>query len=445
MSVDPAVVVLSPPPTPNGPLHLGHLSGPYIAADIAVRALRERGRSVFAVCGLDDHQNYVLAKARELDEPVREVRDRYAGLIRGVLAKARVVPDEFTEPADDPFYREAVRRFFEVLVTTGAVAVEPWSLPGCPVCPGTLHHAYVAGRCPSCGAGAGGGTCEGCAAYTPADVLVDPICTRCGEPAVAITTVTGPVLRLENHRTALLSFWARATIPVRVRAAIGRMLARPLPAVPLSYPTDWGITSPTDPAHRIDVWAEMGLGYLYTVGRRFAPDAADLAGHVAGWRSVGEVWSFLGLDNAFYYAVLFPALFDAVGVPLDVLGGLVVNEFYRLAGAKFSTSRNHAVWAHELLAEEDPAAVRLFLCWDRPAPFATDFTMKHYRASVAAWSRGAGSHATAEANLARAAEALTPAHFDPALAARCLLDVPAGDRTALLGALTGGAPVPAGV
>ena len=437
MPTEPTVVILSPPPTPNGPLHVGHLSGPYVAADVAVRALRARGRDVFAVCGLDDHQNYVLAKARQLDEPVREVRDRYATMIRDVLARVRVVPDEFTEPGDDPIYRGAVSRFLGEMIDAGSVRVEAWTIPACASCPGTLHHAYVSGRCPVCGAGAGGGSCEGCAAYTPADVLLDPVCTRCGEPATATTTVTGPVLHLEDHRAALIDFWCRAAIPTRVRAMITRMLAGPLPAVPLSYPSDWGILSPADPEHRIDVWAEMALGYLYTIGRRFAPDATDLADHVAGWRSVGELWSFLGLDNAFYYAVLFPALFHAAGLPLAVLAGLVVNEFYLLEGAKFSTSRNYAVWAHELLAEQDAASVRLFLCWDRPSPAGTDFTLRRYRTAIGAWAGERGSHATAAADVARARDALTPEHFDPALAARCLLAAPAPERDELLGALTG--------
>ena len=253
------------------------------------------------------------------------------------------------------------------------------------------------------------------------------------------------MLRLEDHRAALIDFWCRATLPARVRAMITRMLAGPLPTVPLSYPSDWGIPSPVDPAHRIDVWAEMGLGYLYTVGRRFAPDATDLRGHVAGWQSVGELWSFLGLDNAFYYAVLFPALFHAAGLPTGVLAGLVVNEFYLLNGAKFSTSRGHAVWAHDLLAEESPSSVRLFLCWDRPSPEGTDFTMKRYRSAVAAWAGQRGSYSTAGADLARAASALTPAHFDPALASRCLIAVPASEAAELMAAVTGTAVVPATV
>ncbi|MEU3465779.1 class I tRNA ligase family protein [Streptomyces sp. NPDC006733] len=430
-------VVLSPPPTPNGPLHLGHLAGPYLAADLAVRAARRRGERVLALCGLDDHQNYVLAKARQEDTGVRELRDRYAALIREVFDRVGVGHDGFTEPLDDPEYRSAVAGFLGELVEAGTLPVEEWRTPVCANCPGIAHHAYVSGRCAHCDGPSGGGTCEGCGSYTPADALVEPSCTRCGEPATETRTVTGPVLRLEEYREVLRDVWYRAALPPRARELVARLLDGPLPTVPFSYPTDWGIEADGFPGQRVDVWAEMGLGYLHTIGRQLQPAATGLAEHVKAWDGVDSVWTFLGLDNAFYYLALFPALFTAAGVPQRVHGGLVVNEFYRLDGAKFSTSRGHAVWAHELLRQEDPRAVRAFLSWDRPAPHATNFTWARYRAATAGWDLGAGGGPD-PAELARAEQALTLRTFDSALAARCLLGGSGGPPGSLLDVLTGG-------
>ncbi|ONI77903.1 hypothetical protein ALI144C_31345 [Actinosynnema sp. ALI-1.44] len=438
-------VVLSPPPTPNGPLHLGHLAGPYLAADVAVRAARRRGERVLAVCGLDDHQNYVLARSRQLNRNVHELRHHHAALIRGVFHNAHLSHDVFVEPLADPRYRRTVARFVDELMASEALAVTEWSTPACPNCPGIPHHAYVSGRCGHCGAIANGGTCEGCAGYLSAADLVDPTCTRCGSPATASTTVRGPVLHLEHHRDALTTVWCRAAVPPRVRELARRLLADRLPTVPFSYPTDWGIPLPSFPGHRIDVWAEMGLGYLHVIGSRISPDATSVADHVAAWRDVASVWAFLGIDNAFYYLALFPALFVAAGLPADVIGGLVVNEFYRLDGAKFSTSRDHAVWAHELLAEQDPRAVRAFLAWDRPAPHATDFTLDRYRRAIAGWSAPSDPAEIDPAELARAEQALTLPHFDLALAARCLLGAglttdPTGALALITGAPAGSAP-----
>ncbi|MDH6580631.1 class I tRNA ligase family protein [Kitasatospora sp. MAP5-34] len=414
-------VVLSPPPTPNGPLHLGHLSGPYLAADIAVRAARRRGDKVFALCGLDDHQNYVQAKARQEHTPATELRGRNADLIRAVFDRAGIVHDGFTQPLTDSGYRATVVEFLEDLALAGALPIEEWHTPVCQDCPGILHHAYVTGGCPQCGATSGGGTCEGCAGYTPAAALTDPHCTRCGLPATARRLVRGPVLRLEDHRAVLEAAWQRATLPPTARRLATRLLQGPLPTVPFSYPTDWGIELPSIPGHRVDVWAEMGLGYLHTVGQHLAPGATGLDEHLRAWRKVGALWAFLGLDNAFYYLALFPALFAAAGLPADVLTGLVVNEFYRLDGAKFSTSRSHAVWAHEFLDTEDPRAVRAFLSWDRPAPRPANFTLERYRALTATWTDPARATPADPAELARAEQALTFEHFDAALAARCLL------------------------
>ncbi|MDJ0346005.1 class I tRNA ligase family protein [Streptomyces sp. H10-C2] len=434
-------VVLSPPPTPNGPLHLGHLAGPYVAADIAVRAARRRGETVFALCGLDDHQNYVLAKARQQGSEVRELRDQYAGLIRGVFDRVGVGHDGFTEPLTDPDYRTAVAGFLGELVASGTLPVEEWRTPVCGNCPGIAHHAYVSGRCPHCDSPSGGGTCEGCGSYTPADALADPRCTRCGSPATGTRTVTGPVIRLEDYRGVLQNIWYRAALPPRVRALAWRLLrGERLPTVPLSYPTDWGIETDAFPGQRIDVWAEMGLGYLCTIGRHLAPGASGLAEHVQAWRGVDSLWTFLGLDNAFYYLALFPALFAAAQVSESVHGGLVVNEFYRLDGAKFSTSRGHAVWAHELLEKEDPRAVRAFLSWDRPAPHATNFTLERFHAATSGWTLTPGPGGPDPAELARAEQALTLEHFDSALAARCLLGAP-GAADGLLEVLTGGGSV----
>jgi methionyl-tRNA synthetase len=141
-------------------------------------------------------------------------------------------------------------------------------------------------------------------------------------------------------------------------------------------------------------------------------------------------------------------VFAAAGMPPGVLGGLTVNEFYALEGLKFSTSRRHAVWAEDFLATEDPAVARLYLGWDRPSGFESDFTPAGY-AAFRDWAApllaGDGTPplppGVAAGELARAAQALRLETFDPALAARCLLGALGGPADAearkMLPALTG--------
>jgi methionyl-tRNA synthetase len=444
-------VVVSPPPTPNGPLHVGHLSGPYVGGDVAVRAARGRGEQVLAVCGLDVHQNYVPAKAGQEGRPVGEVLADYGGRVRSAFDLARISYDVLLDPAVDADYRDAVAGLLGELVETRAVAVDDVPLAVCAGCDRTLHHAWVTGRCRVCGDGAAGGACERCSTYAAAVDLVDPSCTVCGgRPRVVGARL--PVLRLEDHRRQLTEAWARAELSPRVRQLVGRMLAEGLPDVPLAYPTDWGIPTGGGAGERIDVWVEMALGYLYAVPRELGAlgGGRDVAACVAGWSGVHRLWHFLGIDNAFYYGVLTPAVLAAAGVPTGVLGGLVVNEFYQLDGQKFSTSRGHAVWAEDLLAVEDPALVRLYLCWDRPDPYESDFSRSSYQAFrdwVTGQLDGRGSvlpAALARLDVTRAERALRLETFDAATAARCLLAAvgaePARARP-LLAALAGADPV----
>lgn len=462
-------LLTAPPPTPNGPLHLGHLSGPYVAADVAARAARLRGERVLTLAGLDSHQNYVLTRAEADGRPVDEVHDRYAGLVRAGLAAARIEYDVFLDPRYDPDYRRGVVDLLAELVADKAVPVRDTELLACADCGRTLHHAYVTGRCPGCGEGAGGGTCERCGGFTTAATLLDARCGCCGGPPRPFTAQV-PVLRLADYREQLLEVWARAELPRRVLTLLDGLLAAGLPDVVLAYPTDWGIEGPAlgAPAGldlrddlRVDVWAEMGLGYLYAVARRLDPDARSAADCVAAWREVPALYHFLGIDNAFYYAVLIPALFAAAGMPPGVLRGLVVNEFYRLSGLKFSTSRNHAIWADEFLRTEDPGTVRAYLCWDAPDRYGSDFRPADYAAfrdrvgpllgSEAAEAAGAAGPAVApglpaellDAEVARADAALRCSGFDAALAVRSLLPAAAAGSAparALLAAVTGTGP-----
>lgn len=446
-----ATVIVTPPPTPNGPLHLGHLSGPYVAADVAARVARARGQRVVTMTGVDYHQNYVLARARVADRPVEAVAADYIAQIRDVFGAARIDYDVFINPAGDADYREAVTDLFAGLLDAGDLPLEPARMAGCEECGRTLHHAYVAGACAVCGAGSNGGTCEACAAFTSALNLVDAACTGCGGAPRPLPDPV-PVLRLEAYRGRLLEIWSRTDLPPRVWRLIRHYLAAGLPDVALSYPTDWGIELTAGPVagQRLDVWAEMALGYAYAVARAVDDTAVPerpvtMAACAKAWQGVDRLWFFEGIDNVFYYAIMFPALLDALGVPAEKVG-LVVNEFYRLTGAKFSTSRNHAVWAHEFLQQEDPGLLRLYLSWDRPDRHESDFNLPAYRefadwaAAVLAGEASVLPPGLAAAELARAERAVDLAGFDAPLAVRCLLagrvaDPPRADL--LLASFTG--------
>jgi len=423
-------VITIPPATANGPLHVGHLSGPYLASDIAARAAKARGERVLAMAGVDVGQNFIPTMAENEGLDVERMIARCRAEILEAFHRGHIHYDAFVDP-QTPGYRRAIADMVCEMVTRGTLPMREVTLHACADCARTLHHAYVAGTCSWCSSPSSGGSCEGCGGFTSAETLVDPYCDRCGGRAVAFAA-TVPVLRIEDFREQLMEMWLRAELPSRVRDLVAHCLRAGLPEIPLAYPTNWGIegSGPLD-GMRIDVWAEVGLSWLYGVAQALDPAATTLDACVAEWqREVDELWQFHGIDNTFYFAIFWPALFAAAGLERLPLSGLVVNEFYTLDGAKFSTSRNHAIWAHEFLAEQDPAIVRLFLAWDRPDRRATDFTRASFEAFRDHVRRLLDGRSQASAALppqlaaaerARGEQALELVGFDAALAARSML------------------------
>ncbi|HEX6872135.1 MAG TPA: class I tRNA ligase family protein [Micromonosporaceae bacterium] len=422
-------VIVIPQPTVNGPLHIGHLSGPYLAADVASRAARARGDRVFTLAGLDVHPNYVLTKAENLGMDVDEMVDMYAGQIRTAFELARIGADAFIDPREKEFERAVVSMLTD-MVDTGALPMREMTLHQCADCGRTLHHSYVVGKCPRCGGDSNGLSCEPCGTFTPSQVLIDPRCARCGgAPQPMVVTI--PVLPLEDYRQRLLAEWMQAELPIRVRAVLEQYQDTPLPDYPMAYPTNYGIECDGPLAGlRVDFPAELGFSYLYGPAHALRPEASRLAEWIDAWHDIDGVWHFNGIDNAFFFAILYPAILAAAGVERHTMLGATVNELYQLEGRKFSTSRNHALWADEYLATEDIELVRLFLSWDRPDRHETNFTDEGFRA-FSEYVRplldgkpptsGALPAALAGAELERADRSLQLTGFDAALATRCLL------------------------
>jgi len=441
--------IVIPQPTVNGPLHIGHLSGPYLAGDIAARAAKARGERVLALAGVDVHPNYVLTKAEILGEDVEEMVAKYRAQITTAFDLARIGYDAFLDPQDKG-YQRAIASMVTELVANGTLPMEEFTLLQCSDCKRTLHHSYVVGKCSVCGSGANGTSCEPCGSLTSAQNLVDPSCARCGgSPRPMVETI--PVLHLEDYRERLVAEWMQAELPGRVRAVLEHYLRAPLPDYPIAYPTNWGIELDGQLAGmRVDFPTELGFSYVYGPANALHPDADCLADWVGAWDEMDGVWHFNGMDNTFYFAVLYPAISAAAGVPGVHLLGATVNELYRLEGKKFSTSRNHALWADEFLSTEDPELVRLYLSWDRPDRYESDFTHEGYRAfceyvrPLLAGRPHAGAAALpavlATAELERAEQALHLTGFDSALAIRSLmaaLTAGTGIDSVAMAALTG--------
>ncbi len=353
------VLVVCPPPTPNGRLHLGHLAGPYVRADLYVRALRSTGRTARLITGTDDYQSYVEVAARLSGRPAREVAAAEGDGIVSTLRAARVVADRVTRPGSEADHERVVSAFFDRLVDAPGVTPRTTPTAYCAACDVSLFQAFARGGCPACAADSDGEICEACGRPNEARELVGLRCRLCGGPPSS-REETALWLDLERYRDGIREYVRGTAGSPDIRALAEELLA-PDPGLRpfrLTRTAAWGTPLPErlDPgvAQRVDPWVDLCLTLLAAARSERAaatPDATTL---------------FLGYDNSYFYAVLLPGLALALGVPELLPTAFVTNRFLELDGEKFSTSRGHALWADAALAEFGADDVRASLLREAP-------------------------------------------------------------------------------
>lgn len=393
------VLITATPPTPNGDLHVGHLSGPYLGADVHRRYLQMRGVEVRYVSGADDHQSYVPLKAHRMGTTPREVADRFAGQIEETLASANIELDLFVRPKTSAHHVEVVRKFYRALYDKGAFVAREKPGLWCATCEKYLFEAHVSGKCPHCGAGSDGSACEQCGWPNDCVDLVDPVCKYCGgKPA------TRPFRRLyfplDRYREQLREHYRSVRMSAHLRSLCLQMV-EDLPEIAVSHVADWGIPVPVPgfEDQRIYVWMEMAPGFLAATEELLAREAPGASWE--DWWKDGEhaLVQFFGFDNGYFHGVLFPALWIAYDPAINLARSFVTNEFLRLDGAKFSTSRGHAIWGQEILQKVPADVLRFYLAWSGPEREQTNFTLAGMEETVGrelverwqAWLRDLGA------------------------------------------------------
>ena len=372
---DGLTVVTAAPPTPNGDLHLGHVSGPYLGADILARAQRLSGRAAYAVTGSDLHQSYTRTKAAAQGVDPYLMAAGYADDIDDVFRSVGIDLAACVRPQDAPRHGELVAEFFTTLYERGCLVERERPTLHCPRCDRYLFEALVSGGCPRCGADSDGNSCEACAWPNVGTDLDAATCTVCGTTATTRTT-RQLYFPLARYAGLLAGRLGETWCGVAVDALRRQLLTSPLPEIPVTHPTDWGLPVPV-PGYedqRVYVWFEMLPGYFAEI-----EEMLRHAGIAGNWRSVWdapstEVVQFFGFDNGYFHSVLHPCLLLAYDESIRLPRALVANEFLQLDGTKFSTSRGHAVWARELVEQIGPDATRFALAWLRPEVGPVSFT-----------------------------------------------------------------------
>lgn len=365
-------LVISTPPTPNGDLHLGHLSGPYLGADIYRRFLTLQGVTARHLTGRDDNQTYVKRIAIKEQRTPEEVANDYAEKIRQTWDKAGIALDFFSNPQTTKNYHDRVNRIIGRLYDRGFIFAKDVNELYDINTGFSLHEGYIRGACPHCNSASDGNACEQCGRPNDCTDLINPE-SNFPEAVVGTRATKKLYFRLSALAPQLTELTSRSTMSARARALTQGMLSEGLPDICISHRSDWGIpieiTGFEDQV--LYVWFEMAAGYL-------AADE-DLQPQAPFFKNKNcDIVHFYGFDNAYYHTLLFPAIYYALDEEYNVPVNHVINELLYLRGEKFSTSRRHLIWASKLLSKVSVDYVRWGLARSRPEVCNENFSLEFF-------------------------------------------------------------------
>ena len=376
-------LIFSTPPTPNGDLHLGHLSGPYTGADIYRRFLELGQRQAFHVTGRDDNQSYVPRKALDQQRAPQELADDYSGRMLETLVRNNIRVDHFSHPLKSPWHVSLVQYMVQRLYQRGYIISREVSALYCKESGEYLYEAHVRGGCPHCASESDGNACEQCGRPNDVVDLRNPQ-SKYGGTGIEERSVRKLYFRLSAFADELKQYHREVVMPAHLAALCQRMLAAGLPDICVSHPVNWGIPVPVTgfTEQRIYVWFEMAAGYL-AAAQEMAEKAHLSEYNDGGWRKFysdpqSQVVHFFGFDNSYFHALLFPAIYMALDQNIQLPRAFVVNELLNLNGLKFSTSRGHLILGRDLLQWVPPDYVRYYLSLIRPEMSKTNFTINQF-------------------------------------------------------------------
>ncbi|MFH0911914.1 MAG: methionine--tRNA ligase [Planctomycetota bacterium] len=367
-------------PYANGRIHIGHVAGAYLPADICVRYLRLRGREAAFICGSDENGVPItVTAAREGVEPL-EIIDRYHFANARAFTRLGIEFDVYDRTSSERHSRVS-QAFFLRLHEQGHIQRRTTEQLYCAACDRFLPDRYVEGTCPFCNRpGAKGDQCESCGRMIEAVKLIEPKCALCGA-APAVRETDHWFLRLDAFEKDLQAYLdAHPHFRDNVKRFSRNLLKQGLTPRAITRDLSWGVPVPLDGMEGkvLYVWFDAPIGYItFTQAwaeSRGEPDLWELY-----WKTPdARIVHFIGKDNIVFHALVWPAMLMGHGgfeLPFDI----VANEFLNIRGAKTSTSRNYAVWVDEYLDAFPPDPLRYYLTAIAPEGSDSDFSWEEFQ------------------------------------------------------------------
>lgn len=375
--------VTSALPYANGPLHIGHLAGVYVPADIYVRYLRSKGEDVVFIGGSDEHGVPITIKARQQGITPQEVVDKYHNIIKKSFEEFGISFDIYSRTSNK-IHHETASAFFTTLYNKGEF-IEKTSLQYYDEeQQHFLADRYITGTCPHCGnKKAYGDQCEKCGTSLSPDDLINPVSQLSGKPPVKRETKHW-YLPLDKHE-GWLKKWIleehKDDWKVNVYGQCKSWLDHGLQPRAVTRDLDWGVKVPLPDAEGkvLYVWFDAPIGYI-SATREWAEKAGK--NWELYWKDKEtRLIHFIGKDNIVFHCIIFPAMLKEEG-SFILPDNVPAFEFMNLENDKISTSRNWAVWLHEYLLEfpGKQDALRYVLTTNAPETKDNDFTWRDFQA-----------------------------------------------------------------
>jgi len=370
-------------PYTNGPIHIGHLAGVYVPADIYARYLRGQGKDVAFICGSDEHGVAISLKAKKEGKTPQEVIDQYDSLIRTSFDAFGISFDNYSRTSRAIHHQTAQEIFTDLHSKNIFEEIESKQLFD-PEAKQFLADRFVTGTCPICQLSeAYGDQCENCGSSLSATDLINPQSTISGsQPEMRETKHW--YLPLDRYET-FLEEWIlkghKSDWKPNVYGQVKSWITNGLQARAVTRDLDWGIPVPVPGGEGkvLYVWFDAPIGYISSTKEWAAEKGKDWEPY---WKDKEtQLVHFIGKDNIVFHCIIFPVMLHATGnyiLPENV----PANEFLNLEGQKISTSKNWAVWLHEYLEEfpNQQDVLRYVLTANAPETKDNDFTWEEFQA-----------------------------------------------------------------
>jgi methionyl-tRNA synthetase len=366
-------------PYANGPVHIGHLAGCYLPADIYVRYLRSKGQDVKFICGSDEHGVPITIKAKKEGITPQQVVDKYHKIMGDAFKEFGISFDIYSRTSNKT-HHETAAEFFKTLYDKGVFTEQVTEQYYDAEVSQFLADRYITGECPKCGnPSAYGDQCERCGSSLSPTDLKHPKSTLSGSAPVLKKTKNWflPLDKLQPKIAKYLSEHTDWKTNVYGQCKSWLDSGDGLQPRAMTRDLDWGVPVPLKDAEGkvLYVWFDAPIGYI-SATKELLPDTWEKY-----WKDKdSRLIHFIGKDNIVFHCIIFPSMLMEHG-DFVLPDNVPANEFLNLEGDKISTSRNWAVWLHEYLEDfkDRQDVLRYVLCANAPESKDNDFTWKDFQ------------------------------------------------------------------